>query len=145
MGRSRFFSTRELGVIERLKRLGVQVALDDFGTGYAGLAHMSAFDVDEIKLDRSMVMRISDDPRNRMIVRSILNLCADLEIEVVAEGVETEDQLSLLRSGNCPVIQGYGLAKPMSVDVFASMRSFAQTAIPIHPAPAIKIAATWGR
>lgn len=118
--------------IERLKRLGVQVALDDFGTGYAGLAHMSAFDVDEIKLDRSMVMRISDDPRNRMIVRSILNLCADLEIEVVAEGVETEDQLSLLRSGNCPVIQGYGLAKPMSVDdTLQWLRNFAAVRTPL--------------
>ena len=102
--------------IERLKRIGVAVALDDFGTGYAGLAHMSAFDVDEIKLDRSMVIRLSDDPRNRMIVRSILELCAHLKIEVVAEGVETQDQLVQLRDASCPIIQGYGLAKPMSVD-----------------------------
>lgn len=102
--------------IERLRRVGVQVALDDFGTGYAGLAHMSTFDVDEIKLDRSMVMRLSDDPRNRLIVSAILRLCHKLEIEVVAEGVETDDQLAVLRDAHCPIIQGYGVAKPMALD-----------------------------
>ena len=104
--------------IERLRRVGVQVALDDFGTGYAGLAHMSTFDVDEIKLDRSMVMRLSDDPRNRLIVSAILQLCRKLEIEVVAEGVETDEQLTVLRDASCPIIQGYGVAKPMALDDF---------------------------
>lgn len=99
--------------MDRLKRLGVQVALDDFGTGYAGLAHMSTFDIDAIKLDRSMVSRLEDDPRNRMIVRSIIRLCKRLDVQVVAEGVETPGQLDILRRSQCPVIQGYGLARPM--------------------------------
>lgn len=101
--------------IERLKSLGVLIALDDFGTGYAGLAHMSAFDVDAIKLDRSMISRLANDPRNRMIVRSTIRLCALLDINVVAEGVETAEQLEILRRAKCPLIQGFGLARPMPV------------------------------
>ncbi|WP_198389301.1 putative bifunctional diguanylate cyclase/phosphodiesterase [Roseovarius faecimaris] len=101
--------------VDRLKRLGVRVALDDFGTGYAGLAHMSAFDIDAIKLDRSMIARLEEDPRNRMIVRSIIRLCRLLDVAVVAEGVETGGQLDILRRSQCPMIQGYGLARPMPV------------------------------
>ena len=101
--------------IERLRHLGVRIALDDFGTGYAGLAHMSAFDVDAIKLDRSMISRLADDPRNRIIIRTIIRLCAQLRIKVVAEGVETNEQLEILRRANCPLIQGFGLARPMAV------------------------------
>ncbi len=71
--------------INRLKRLGVRVALDDFGTGYAGLAHMAAFDIDAIKLDRSMISQLETDPRNRAVVRSIIRLSALLGMQVVAE------------------------------------------------------------
>ncbi len=102
--------------IERLKNLGVQIALDDFGTGYAGLAHMSSLDVDAIKLDRSMILRMAGDPRNRMIIRSIIRLCDSLGINVVAEGVEHDDQLEILRRAHCPIIQGYGIARPMALD-----------------------------
>ena len=101
--------------IERLRHIGVNIALDDFGTGYAGLAHMTAFEVDTIKLDRSMVSRLGDDPRNRMIVRSIIRMCELLKISVVAEGAETQEQLEILRRAKCPFIQGYGIARPMSV------------------------------
>ncbi|SLN46352.1 Cyclic di-GMP phosphodiesterase Gmr [Roseovarius gaetbuli] len=99
--------------VERLKRLGVRVALDDFGTGYAGLSHMATFEIDAIKLDRSMIARLDSDPRNRVIVRAIIRLCTLLDMQVVAEGVETEGQLDMLRRANCPVIQGFGLARPM--------------------------------
>ncbi len=104
-----------VGTVDRLKRLGVRVALDDFGTGYAGLAHMSAFDIDAIKLDRSMIGRLESDARNRVIIRSIIRLCAMLGMQVVAEGVETQTQLGILGRANCPLIQGYGLARPMPV------------------------------
>ncbi|VAV89641.1 diguanylate cyclase/phosphodiesterase (GGDEF & EAL domains) with PAS/PAC sensor(s) [hydrothermal vent metagenome] len=99
--------------VERLKHLGVKVSLDDFGTGYAGLAHMATFEIDAIKLDRSMITRLDDDPRNRVIVRSIIWLCRKLGVNIVAEGVETQCQLDLLRRAHCPIIQGYGLARPM--------------------------------
>lgn len=102
--------------VDQLKKLGVRVALDDFGTGYAGLAHMSSFDIDAIKLDRSMIGRLENDPRNRIIIRSIIRLCALLGMKVVAEGVETQGQLDILRRTNCPIIQGFGLARPMCLD-----------------------------
>jgi EAL domain-containing protein (putative c-di-GMP-specific phosphodiesterase class I) len=102
--------------INRLKQLGVRVALDDFGIGYAGLAHMSTFDIDAIKLDRSMISRLEGDPRNRAVVRSIIRLSDLLGMQVVAEGVETQNQLDILRRTCCPVIQGFGLAHPMPVD-----------------------------
>jgi diguanylate cyclase (GGDEF)-like protein/PAS domain S-box-containing protein len=105
-----------VSAVDRLKRLGVRVALDDFGTGYAGLAHMSAFDIDAIKLDRSMIGRLEHDPRNRVIIRSIIRLCALLNMQVIAEGVETQAQLEILRRAKCPLIQGFGLARPMPVD-----------------------------
>ena len=100
-------------VLLRLKRLGVRVALDDFGTGYAGIAHMASLEVDAIKLDRSMIARLDHDPRNRVIVRGIIRLCRQLQMDVVAEGVETTAQLAMLRRAGCPVIQGFGLARPM--------------------------------
>ena len=99
--------------ILRLKRVGVRVALDDFGTGYAGIAHMASLAVDAIKLDRSMIARLDHDPRARVIVRGIIRLCRQLRMDVVAEGVETGAQLAMLRRAGCPVIQGFGLARPM--------------------------------
>ncbi|WP_412509661.1 putative bifunctional diguanylate cyclase/phosphodiesterase, partial [Roseovarius sp. SYSU LYC5161] len=99
--------------VEQLKRLGVRLALDDFGTGYAGLAHMARFEIDAIKLDRSMISQLERDPRNRVIIRAIIRLCSLLGMRTVAEGVETREQLDILRRANCPVIQGYGLARPM--------------------------------
>ncbi len=105
-----------VSAVARLKRLGVRVALDDFGTGYAGLAHMASFEVDAIKLDRSMIARLDHDPRNRVIVRAIIRLCRLLDMSVVAEGVETAGQLTILRRAKCPLIQGFGLARPMPLD-----------------------------
>lgn len=115
--------------VEQLRRLGVRVALDDFGTGYAGLAHMSAFEIDAIKLDHSMIKRLETDPRNRVITRSIIRLCALLGVEVVAEGVETQSQLDILRRANCPRIQGFGLARPMPVP---DMLTWLRENTPLH-------------
>ena len=105
-----------LSAVARLRRIGVRVALDDFGTGYAGLTHLATFDIDTIKLDHSMINRLESDPRTRVITRSIIHLCALLGMDVVAEGVETQGQLDILRHAKCPLIQGYGLAHPMPVD-----------------------------
>jgi len=120
-----------VAAVERLRRLGVRVALDDFGTGYAGLAHMSAFEIDAIKLDFSMVRRLEADPRNRVITRSIIRLCGLLGMDVVAEGVETQGQLDILRRAGCPCIQGFGLARPMPVP---AMLDWLATKLPL-PAP----------
>jgi len=110
-------------VLLRLKRLGVRVALDDFGTGYAGIAHMASLEVDAIKLDRSMIARLDHDPRHRVIVRGIIRLCRQLRMDVVAEGVETAAQLAMLRRAGCPVIQGFGLARPMPLAALLDLLS----------------------
>ncbi|QFT98915.1 Cyclic di-GMP phosphodiesterase Gmr [Roseovarius sp. THAF8] len=102
--------------VDRLKRMGARVALDDFGTGYAGLAHISEIEVDEIKLDCSLTANLATDPRNRAIVRSIIELCRKLGTHVTAEGVETAEQLRLLRVARCPAIQGFVLAHPQPCD-----------------------------
>lgn len=99
--------------IRRIKGFGMRVALDDFGTGHAGIAHMAGLAADAIKLDRSMIARLDHDPRNRVIVRGIIRLCRQLQMTVVAEGVETTAQRTMLRRAGCPIIQGFGLARPM--------------------------------
>jgi diguanylate cyclase (GGDEF)-like protein/PAS domain S-box-containing protein len=125
-----------LSAVARLRRIGVRLALDDFGTGYAGLAHLSTFDIDMIKLDHSMINRLEGDPRTRIITRSIIQLCALLGLEVVAEGVETQGQLDLLRHAKCPLVQGYGLAHPMPVEGFIDwLRSNTPLATPVTMTP----------
>ncbi|MDO5758091.1 MAG: EAL domain-containing protein [Rhodobacterales bacterium] len=102
--------------IKRLRQMGVRVALDNFGTGYAGLAHMSSTQLDAIKLDRKMIKRLAYDARARIITRSVIHLCALLGMQVIAEGVETQAQLVILSAAKCPLIQGYGIARPMPID-----------------------------
>ncbi len=104
--------------VDKLKRMGARVALDDFGTGYAGLAHMSAIDLDEIKLDGEIITRLESDPRARHIVKALIGLSHRFGMSVVAEGVETPGQLRHLRAANCSVIQGFGLAHPMPAKQF---------------------------
>ncbi|MFD0858814.1 putative bifunctional diguanylate cyclase/phosphodiesterase [Roseovarius aquimarinus] len=103
------------GAMTRLRALGMRVALDDFGTGYAGFAHMSAVEIDAIKLDRTMIRRLGQDPRARVITRALIRLCGVLGMDVIASGVETEEQLGILRRAGCPQVQGYGLARPMAL------------------------------
>lgn len=130
--------------VDRLKRMGARVALDDFGTGYAGLAHISEIEVDEIKLDCSLTANLATDPRNRAIVRSIIELCRKLGTHVTAEGVETAEQLRLLRVARCPAIQGFVLAHPQPCDDMIAWLS-ANLPLPADfgkappPAPAVRL------
>ncbi len=89
---------------------------------------MSTFDVDAIKLDQSMISRLASDPRNRMIVRSIIRLCVMLGIHVVAEGVETESARDFLRTLGCEEGQGYLFAKPMPMEKLVNWLSDNRTA-----------------
>ena len=99
--------------LERLKTLGVGLSIDDFGTGYSSLSHLSRFPMDTLKVDRSFVAGLDGPGGNPEIVRAIVGLAKVLELRVVAEGVETEDQLQLLRSLGCTLVQGYHLGRPM--------------------------------
>jgi EAL domain-containing protein (putative c-di-GMP-specific phosphodiesterase class I) len=98
-----------------LKQLGVRIALDDFGTGYASLSYLPKFPFDEIKIDRSFVHGALADAGNRAIIRATVQLAADLDMAVVAEGVETAEQAAFLRDIGCRFMQGYLFGKPAPI------------------------------
>jgi diguanylate cyclase (GGDEF)-like protein len=109
-------SDRALSVLSELKRNGIRIALDDFGTGYSSLSYLRKFPFDGLKIDKSFVMATTQDEDARTIVRAIIALAANLDLNVVAEGVETTEHLELLRSAGCPQVQGYLLGRPMPAD-----------------------------
>jgi EAL domain-containing protein (putative c-di-GMP-specific phosphodiesterase class I) len=100
-------------VLESLRRLGVSMHMDDFGTGYSSLSHLHSFPFDVLKIDRSFVKRMVHGEQPLQIVRTILELARALEMDVVAEGIETEEQLRLLKDMGCRYGQGYLFAPPL--------------------------------
>lgn len=101
-----------LSILTELQNLGITISLDDFGTGYSFLSYLHRFPVNVIKIDRSFINNLNIDIKSLQIVRTILDLAQNLEIEVVAEGIETETQLTLLQQLKCPYGQGYLFSQP---------------------------------
>ena len=99
--------------LQEWKRLGVRIAVDDFGTGYSSLSYLSRLPIDRLKLDQSLVHMMTQNARSAAVMRSIVSLGAELGIDVIAEGVETELQLQMLADLGCPGVQGYLLGRPM--------------------------------
>ena len=102
-----------VAVLRSLRDMGVSISIDDFGTGYSSLKYLQRFPAHTLKIDKSFVQNLSDNPRSTAIVRTIITLADNLSLRVVAEGVETLDQLQQLRSMGCSHIQGYLLCRPM--------------------------------
>jgi EAL domain-containing protein (putative c-di-GMP-specific phosphodiesterase class I) len=106
--------------LAELNQLGVGVALDDFGTGYSSLAYLKQFPVDALKIDRSFVAGMTQDPHDRMIVSAVVSLAHSFGLLAVAEGVETASQLAELRHLGCDFAQGYLWSKPLEPDAFTT-------------------------
>ena len=99
-----------------LKKLGSTIALDDFGTGYSSLNYLTKLPIDALKIDRSFVIDMIENHKSRWIVENIIQLSHKLGIEVVAEGVELEEQVDYLKSILCDIVQGYFYSKPESFE-----------------------------
>ncbi|HKR23776.1 MAG TPA: EAL domain-containing protein [Allosphingosinicella sp.] len=110
-----------LAVLEKLQALGVRISMDDFGTGYSSLSYFRLFPFDKVKIDRSFVADMLVNPQARAIIRSVIGLGHGLGVPVVAEGVETAEQLDALRAEGCDQVQGYLIARPNPISHFESV------------------------
>lgn len=105
---------RTIEILSKLKRLGVKLSIDDFGTGYSSLNYLHRLPFDTLKIDRSFVNEVGEHGENSEILQTIIQLAKNLGMKVVAEGVETHSQFSLLRNLRCEYGQGFLMSKPVS-------------------------------
>ncbi len=110
--------TITLEVLNKLHALGVHISIDDFGTGFSSLAYLKKLPVDELKIDKSFIMEMNEELNDREIVSSTINLGHNLGLNVVAEGIETEKVLNVLKEMGCDQMQGYFIGKPMCPEEF---------------------------
>jgi len=101
--------------LERLRAIGVRTALDDFGTGYSSLSYLEILPLDKVKIDRSFATSIDTSQRSGSMMRGITGIARDLDLEVIVEGIETEEQLAALGAYGIDGVQGYVFARPMDV------------------------------
>jgi len=111
-------SALNIAVLDELSDLGVSIALDDFGTGYSSLSYLRRFSFDRIKIDHSFVCDITQNEGSLKIVRAIVMLAHSLGLSVIAEGVETDEQLAAIRGEGCDSVQGYYTGAPAPIAVF---------------------------
>ncbi len=109
---------RGLSLLRRLKALGVLIAMDDFGSGYSSLSYLQSFPFDKIKIDRAFITNLGRNPQSAAIVRAVIGLGHGLHVPIVAEGVETQDQLKFLIEESCDQVQGYFIGKPAPIATY---------------------------
>jgi len=111
--------TRAVAILRRLKNLGVHIAMDDFGTGYSSLSYLQSFPFDKIKIDQAFIANLSQREQSAAIIRAVIGLGRGLNLPVLAEGVETEEQLAFLTAEKCDEIQGFLVGKPQPIGFYA--------------------------
>lgn len=120
-------------MLTQLSELGVYASVDDFGTGYSSLSYLSMFPIRELKIDRSFVGDMLINPRNHSIVRSTILMARELGLGTVAEGVEDDKTLQMLKKEGCAIAQGYVIARPLPETEFIEfMRAHAVQAFDLH-------------
>ena len=128
-----------VGVLQRLRELGVGLSIDDFGTGQSSLAYLQRLPVNELKIDRSFVNGVDGDPRRQALLRSIVDMAHSLCLEVTAEGVETAAEMTVLRAARCDLVQGYLIAKPMATPAFQTWYAERHVSTPITQDDAVQL------
>jgi EAL domain-containing protein (putative c-di-GMP-specific phosphodiesterase class I) len=111
---------RALSILRRLKDIGVRIAMDDFGTGYSSLSYLHAFPFDKIKIDRTFIANLDCSPQSAAIIRAVIGLGRGLDLPVIAEGVETNEQLAFLRRESCDEVQGYLVGRPGTIESYGN-------------------------
>src|SRR5213592_5317166 len=103
-------------MVQQIKSLGIRLAIDDFGTGYSSLSYLHRFPLDTLKIDRSFIRDMQDEGEGMEIARTILPMANNLRLDVVAEGVETLEQVAFLRKLHCKFAQGFYFSKPLAAE-----------------------------
>jgi EAL domain-containing protein (putative c-di-GMP-specific phosphodiesterase class I) len=110
-----------LGIMTRLKQMGVRLSIDDFGTGYSSLSYLKKFPIDTVKIDQNFVRDLTHSPNDGAIISAVISMARALKLRVVAEGVETEEQLAFLRRQHCETIQGFLYSRPLPAEDFEAV------------------------
>jgi len=119
-------------ILHALKTMGVHVAVDDFGTGYSNLSYLRQFPIDVLNIDKSFVQRIPSDPNASALVSAIIDMGRNLKQRVIAEGIETQEQLAFLQALHCAEGQGYLFSRPLAAAQFADLLQMGVTETVVH-------------